>query len=210
MVRPRKCRIISNHPIAEIYKPVGVPACQLKMATLSIDGLESLRLADVEGLEHSEAAKSMEISRPTFSRLLAEAHKIVSTALINGWALSIQGGKFIHKEKTDMQKIAVSCMGNNLEAKIDPRFGRANEFLIINSDTMEFDHIDNSKVNEMGSGAGIQTAEMIAKSGANVVLTGSVGPKAAAALSAAGIKFVEGLEGLSVIDAIKKFKADNE
>ena len=74
--------------------------------------------------------------------------------------------------------IAVSCTGSDLNAKVSLHFGRATDFLVVNPETMEFKHLDNSKVNEIGSGAGIQTAEMIAKAGAKVVLTGFVGPKA--------------------------------
>jgi hypothetical protein len=61
---------------------------------LTLDGLEALRLADAEGLEQEPAAELMGISRPTFSRLLAEARGIVARGLVNGWAIRIEGGNY--------------------------------------------------------------------------------------------------------------------
>jgi predicted DNA-binding protein (UPF0251 family) len=61
---------------------------------LPVEGLEALRLADAQGLEHEAAAKMMGVSRPTFSRILNEARHTVALALSRGWALSIDGGDF--------------------------------------------------------------------------------------------------------------------
>jgi predicted DNA-binding protein (UPF0251 family) len=61
---------------------------------LSLEGLEALRLADAEKLDQEQAALSMGISRPTFSRLLAEARGIVARGLVNGWAIRIEGGSY--------------------------------------------------------------------------------------------------------------------
>jgi predicted DNA-binding protein (UPF0251 family) len=87
-------RWIRHQPIVQFYKPQGVPMGQLRGITLSLDGLEALRLADAEGLEHEQAAEMMGISRPTFSRLLAEARAIVAKGLVNGWAIRIEGGNY--------------------------------------------------------------------------------------------------------------------
>ena len=94
MPRPRKARCVAAAPMATYYKPRGVPLSLLRCAVLPIDGLEALRLADAEALSHEEAARRMDISRATFSRLLAEARHIVASALVNGWALRIDGGAF--------------------------------------------------------------------------------------------------------------------
>ncbi|MFH1983538.1 MAG: DUF134 domain-containing protein [Pseudomonadota bacterium] len=94
MPRPRKCRRVSQHPAHRIYKPQGVPGHELSGIKLPVEGFEALRLADAEGLEHLAAAEMMGISRPTFSRMLTEAHKIVAFALTNGWAIHIEGGHF--------------------------------------------------------------------------------------------------------------------
>ena len=103
-----------------------------------------------------------------------------------------------------MTIIAVSCIGKDFNAKVDSRFGRAKGFLLIDSKTMQFEHIDNSEVAEVARGAGIQTAEMLSKKGVKIVLTGSVGPKAEYALKAAKIKVICGLDNLTVKEALKK------
>jgi predicted DNA-binding protein (UPF0251 family) len=87
-------RWIRHQPPAQFYTPHGVPLGRLRGVTLSLDGMEALRLADAEGLDHGQAAELMGISRPTFSRLLAEARGIVATGLANGWALRIEGGNY--------------------------------------------------------------------------------------------------------------------
>ena len=94
MPRPHKCRRVSQHPAHRMYKPQGIPCHELSGIKLPVEGLEALRLADAEGLEHLAAAEMMGISRPTFSRILTEAHKIIACALTNGWAIHIEGGHF--------------------------------------------------------------------------------------------------------------------
>jgi predicted DNA-binding protein (UPF0251 family) len=61
---------------------------------LPLEGLEALRLVEVEGLEQDAAARRMGVSRPTFSRVLAQARQRVGQALVNGWALRITGGDY--------------------------------------------------------------------------------------------------------------------
>lgn len=94
MVRPRKCRQIRHTPITRFYKPQGMPLRQLRIITLRDEELEALSLADVQELEHEAAAALMNISRPTFSRVLAQARRLVATALVEGAALRIDGGDF--------------------------------------------------------------------------------------------------------------------
>lgn len=94
MPRPRMKRCIENNPVMRFYKPQAIKMKDLEKVSLSHDQLEAIRLADALGLEQTEAAEKMNISRPTFSRLVNEARKIVATALSNGWALKIEGGNF--------------------------------------------------------------------------------------------------------------------
>jgi predicted Fe-Mo cluster-binding NifX family protein len=102
-------------------------------------------------------------------------------------------------------KIAVSSEGPNLDSQVDPRFGRCPYFVIVDTDTMEFEAIQNTYSMAAG-GAGIQTAQMIANRGVEVVLTGSCGPNAYQTLSAAGVQVVVGVAG-TVKEAIERFKA---
>jgi predicted DNA-binding protein (UPF0251 family) len=76
------------------YKPQGVPLEGLTGVNLSIEGLEAIRLADAEEMDHLAAAERMGVSRPTFSRVLGEARRIVARALSNGWAIHIDGGSY--------------------------------------------------------------------------------------------------------------------
>ncbi len=94
MVRPRKCRRISINPVARFYKPQGVPVRSLRIVCLKEEELEALSLADIKELDHESAAALMNVSRSTFSRILAEARKTVATVLVEGAALKIEGGHF--------------------------------------------------------------------------------------------------------------------
>jgi predicted DNA-binding protein (UPF0251 family) len=72
------------------YKPAGIPLRQLSDVRLELAEYEALRLADVEGLYHAQAARSMNISRQTFGRLIASARRKVATALLRGQAIRIE------------------------------------------------------------------------------------------------------------------------
>ena len=94
MPRPRRKRLIERDLHSHFYKPQAIKLCDLKIITLTKDQLEAIRLADSEELDQEQAANQMNISRSTFSRLVAEARKIVASALVNGWAIKIEGGDF--------------------------------------------------------------------------------------------------------------------
>jgi predicted Fe-Mo cluster-binding NifX family protein len=106
-----------------------------------------------------------------------------------------------------MEKIAISSESPDLDARVDPRFGRAAGFVIIDPETMAFEYVDNGTSQVMAQGAGIQAAEIVAATGARVLLTGFVGPKAFQALSAAGIKIGQNVDNLTVREAVKRFQA---
>jgi predicted Fe-Mo cluster-binding NifX family protein len=101
-------------------------------------------------------------------------------------------------------KVCVSATANSLNAPIDPRFGRCPYFIVVDSETMQFEAIPNPASEAMG-GAGIQAAQLIANKGVKVVITGSIGPNAFQALSAAGIKIVTGASG-TVREVVEKYK----
>lgn len=101
-------------------------------------------------------------------------------------------------------KICVTATSPNLDAQIDPRFGRCQYFVIVDPDTMEFEAISNESAAAMG-GAGIQAAQTVADKGVEAVITGNVGPNAFRTLSAASIKIFTGASG-TVQDAIQSYK----
>jgi predicted Fe-Mo cluster-binding NifX family protein len=102
-------------------------------------------------------------------------------------------------------KIAITASGPTLEANVDPRFGRCAYFLIVDTDTLEFEAVENPNI-ALGQGAGIQSAQLMAAKGAKFVLTGNCGPNAHETLSAAGVGAILGCTG-TVRDAVERFKA---
>jgi len=92
--RPPKCRRIAFLPGVTYFKPAGVPLRALEEVRLSLEEAEAIRLKDLEGLEQGEGAEKMNISRPTFQRVLASARQRIADALLNGKAIRIEGGNF--------------------------------------------------------------------------------------------------------------------
>jgi len=92
MPRPHCCRRISGMPAVPLFKPAGVPASALEVVAMTLDELEAIRLADLEGRYQEEAAGRMGVSRATFGRILDAAHRKVAAALVGGKALRIEGG----------------------------------------------------------------------------------------------------------------------
>jgi predicted Fe-Mo cluster-binding NifX family protein len=84
-------------------------------------------------------------------------------------------------------KIAISSTGKDLDCQIDPRFGRCQYFIFLDPETMEFEVAENQGLAAMG-GAGVQAAQLVVEKGAKTVITGNLGPNAASALSASGVK----------------------
>lgn len=103
-------------------------------------------------------------------------------------------------------KVAVSACGNDLSSRVDPRFGRAKYFLIVDAESNAVEAVDNAQNLNAVQGVGIQAAETVSRHGAQAVLTGHCGPKAFRALTAAGIKVCIGVEG-TVREAVDRFKA---
>ncbi|MFH2033324.1 MAG: NifB/NifX family molybdenum-iron cluster-binding protein [Candidatus Margulisiibacteriota bacterium] len=102
-------------------------------------------------------------------------------------------------------KICVTSKGNKLESDVDPRFGRCEYFVIVDTDTMEFEAFDNPSAMAMG-GAGPQAAKMVHDRGAGAVVTGNVGPNASTTLEALKIRVYVGASG-TVKQAVEDFKA---
>ena len=102
-------------------------------------------------------------------------------------------------------KIAITSTGKTLDSQVDQRLGRAAYFVIVDTETMEFDVMENDSVTAAG-GAGISAAKAVADAGAEAVLTGNCGPNAQRTLSAAGVKLYTGLTG-TLSEAVELYKA---
>jgi len=101
-------------------------------------------------------------------------------------------------------KICVTAQGDNLDAPVDPRFGRCQYFVIVDSETLQYEAIKNPNIDASG-GAGIQSGQVMADKQVKAVVTGNVGPNAFQTLNAAGISVITGASG-SVRQAIEKYK----
>lgn len=101
-------------------------------------------------------------------------------------------------------KIAVSSSGTDQNAQVDPRFGRCQYFIIIDTESGKSEAIPNA-AQSAGGGAGIQAAQTVADHEAETVLTGNVGPNAHRALQAAKVAVITGVSG-TVSDALQAFQ----
>ena len=102
-------------------------------------------------------------------------------------------------------KICISATGNNLDVALDPRFGRAMYFLIVDDKGKLIKAIKNAGVQAM-RGAGITAAQIVAKEKVEVVITGNVGPNASMVLGSSGIKIFLGSPAMSVRDILQEYK----
>ncbi len=90
MPRPFCKRFVGWQPNVALFKPAGIPAGELELVVLSLDEVEALRLADLNGQYQEAAADQMKISRATFARIVESARRKVADALVHGKALQIQ------------------------------------------------------------------------------------------------------------------------
>lgn len=208
-MRPRKSRLVRNSPMSRFYKPRGIPMSELKTVSLKDEEWEAILLADHLGHGQEEAAKLMGVSRPTFSRVLAGARRAVAKALAEGSALAIGGGDFRMVTESpplslenDMT-IAFAISGEDLDAPIDDRFGRASSFLVYDTGTGTFEIVPNTALNS-GQGAGLKAVELVVRSKVKAVVAGEFGPKANDMLSRADIR-IYSAKSMTVRQALAQF-----
>lgn len=101
-------------------------------------------------------------------------------------------------------KLAVTSTGTDLDAAVDPRFGRAKYILVVDSETLEYEVLDNKENANALKGAGIQAATLIGNQGVSVLITGFCGPNAFQTLEAAGVQVAADATG-SVREAVKAY-----
>lgn len=113
MSRPKNNRIVYEPPSYTEFKPAGVPLKSLEEVQLSLDEFEAIRLADLLGMSHEEAAVEMGVSRSTFSRLVVKSRKKIADFFFQGKLLTVTGGN-IH-----FRKNIIKCSGCGHMFKID-------------------------------------------------------------------------------------------
>jgi predicted Fe-Mo cluster-binding NifX family protein len=102
-------------------------------------------------------------------------------------------------------KVVVTANGRDLDAPVSPIFGRCPAYILVDTETMQFEAIDNPALSA-GGGAGIQAAQFVIERGAQAVLTGNVGPNAFGVFQAASVPVCL-IEGGTVREAIEAYKA---
>jgi predicted Fe-Mo cluster-binding NifX family protein len=125
-----------------------------------------------------------------------------------------EAGHRVHESRNDAPvqlnsqasgpRICVTSLGPDVEAEVDPKFGRANYFLIIDPKTSAVEAIENPN-RDAAQGSGIQSAQLVSSKNVGIVFTGSCGPKAESVLQSAGIQIKTGVSG-QVKDVLANFK----
>jgi predicted Fe-Mo cluster-binding NifX family protein len=103
-------------------------------------------------------------------------------------------------------RIAFTTSGNGLDAPLDSRFGRAPKFLVYDLDRETFEVLDNQPNLNAAQGAGIQSAELVARLGAKALVTGHCGPKAFRVLQRAGVR-IFCTDAATVAEALQRYRA---
>ena len=123
MSRPPKCRRVGFIPGVTYFKPAGIPLRVLDEVCVSVEEAEAIRLKDLEGLGQEQCAEKMNISRPTFQRMLASARQKIADALLSGKAVRIEGGNF------EMEMRRFRCLeGHEWEVPFEVMINGAPEF----------------------------------------------------------------------------------
>ena len=99
MTRPKKHRCIHKNINADYFKPWKVRVTGLEEINLGFDEIEAIRLKDLEMMDQEKASELMNVSQPTFHRILKESRQKIADAIVNGKALKIEGGRYNFHEK---------------------------------------------------------------------------------------------------------------
>lgn len=206
MARPRQNRIIAASPLISGFHPYGRCCRKRKVVQLEYDEYEAIRLIDYEGKLQDEAAKQMSVSRPTLTRIYAEARKKIAVALVEGNHLSITDGNVgfenyqRRKSKTQVmnQKIAIPTC----EGKLWQHFGKAPEVTFV---TVENGRVKESVVlqapgHEQGAMPGF-----IAAQGTTDVLCGALGQGAVNMLNQSGIQVHGGAPAIAIDEVLSLY-----
>lgn len=217
MPRPFRCRTIERVPEITFFKPQGVPLRDLEIVHLALDELEAMRLVDLDGLYQEEAAEQMGVSRPTLGRILENARRKVSMALLEGKALRLEGGNYTvtvapsnspgrcwrNKQGGTWSRAGQKSINQGGSMKIaiptedgthiGDHFGRSPSFLVF---TIEEGQIREKSLRqnthaegEHGhEGAGGHSDILAALAGCQVVIAHGMGPRAVRDLEASGLE----------------------
>ena len=206
MGRCKNNRHILAYPPANAFKPCGSFAPQGEPISLSLDEYESIRLLDYKGLQQTEAAEAMRISRPTLTRIYAEARRKIASAIVEGRPLDLSAGNLdfdsCKQRKNNIiimnQKIAIPTC----EGKLWPHFGKAPQVTIV---TIENGQIKESQTLEAPEHEHGAMPRFIAAQGCTDVLCGGLGPGAVNMLNQMGIQVHAGAPELPIDGLLRQY-----
>lgn len=199
MPRPMSDRRVRGGIASDLFKPAGTPLRGLSEVVLGLDGVEALRLADLEGLYQEAAARRMGVSRQTFGRILEDARRIVADAIINGKALRLEGGNIVHTKDKEMHDFIAVPTRNGM---VDEHFGHCEYFTVYE---IKDGVVSSEKRVDSPEGCGCKSdiASVLGKGGVSLMLAGNMGEGAVRVLKANGIDVIRGASGSvrSVVDS---------
>lgn len=103
-------------------------------------------------------------------------------------------------------KIAAAADKQDKNSKIDPRFGRAQFFVVFDDEKNEYEFASNKQNLSLPQGAGIQAAKSVIETGAGILIAKNVGPKAYDLLSSSGVDIFICKTEVSISEAIDLYK----
>lgn len=225
MAREPKCRRVAFEPRVTCFFP-DKKGNAPEYVSLKVEELEAIRLKDYLNLEQEDAAQLMNVSRPTFQRILTEAHSKVAEALTLGKGIRIEGGNYclgsgycrrrgrtlqasescphsIERRQTVLNKIAICASGDSPSSLIDERFGRCTFFMIWDPVAKVYQAFDNQST-EGAHGAGTGATQILLNQNVGTVITQRIGPKALAVLQQVGAKIYASESGDTVETTLQK------
>ena len=194
MPRPPQERRFEAPILSRVFKPADIPEGSLEEVVLGPDEAEALRLADLEGLYHEAAARSMGVSRPTFGRILENARRKTALAILNGKILRIDGADTNRNTIPLMirQSLPVVAVPENF-GKIEDHYAQSRQFALFRWEngqlSRDLDFLTPDGVCHPGIGA------ELARRGVTHLIANHIGPGAVRILASHGIKVRRGVSG---------------
>jgi len=224
---------VAFEPLVNYFFPVGVPASPVEEVVLKIEELEAIRLKDYLSLDQEDGAVMMGISRPTFQRIVTEAHQKIADALITGKIIRIEGGNyclggnFCRKDARQLgqdeicqfsdvlsntlagqpRKVAICASGDSPNAKVADHFARCSFFWVWDAADQSFEIVPNQDTST-GHGAGLHAIRRLTSEGVGIIITRQIGSRAFFAMQRLGIKIYSDQDQSGVDDCFQKYLKD--
>ena len=121
--RPQRYRWVEKIPEVTRFNPAGTSSGKSDQVNLTLDELEAIRLADLDGLYQEQAAKKLKVSRQTFGRIISSAHRRVADALVSGKSILIDGGEIMARDQSLGMGAGGRCVCPKCDVKVPHRRG---------------------------------------------------------------------------------------